>query len=447
MTALRYTRAPRASARSGTLDIKYHWLWQIAFALIIFSASGAGYYSQDVYTTYLSTGSVSGSIDADANPLSIIGTLGSIAAALLLPLYPIRKTPAVITAFFLFQIYIAISGLWSFVPKETALIVVKTTLYAMAITTLVTKMSYRSIVIVLIVTAVTIALISLYLSYTNPIFATSLGTSGWRGLFSHKNRLAAFCLFMILLIAPAFFLKIIRWPALATVTLLLITSILSQGKTAIATVMAFLIYSSCLVFIAKRRDGLLFLRKHSTLVLLFVIFVAVPLIFVIAIASDVTFTGRVGTWAKFMSLTADNRLFGLGGYTMPSDTTFADLALRYTGTPALDSSFISLLCNFGIVGILLYFIFLAYCWKVASRDFSVYSIFSLFTVLIYPIYGAMESDAQLSLSLPSVALIAQLIISQRMFDSSKTALARRFAPSWAKAPLAVPLHSNVSRVA
>jgi len=427
MTAAQYNRTSAANERGGVLEIKAQWLWQVVLGLIIFASSGAGYYSQSIYVDYFRTGAVAANATTEGNSLTFIGTLASIAVILMLPLYSFRKTPAVLIGFFLFQLYIVISGFWSFVPKETILSVIKTCVYTMALATLIQRMSYRSIVTSIALTAIVISLISLYLSYTNPIFSISLGTPGWRGLFAHKNRLAGFCLFMIVLLAPAYYLNVRKRLALATVGLLGLTAILSQGKTAVAATIGFIIASACLTALTRRKGGLSFLYKHSTLVLLFILTIIVPFVLIIVVEGDVTFTGRVETWMKFLSLTTDNRFLGMGGYTISSDPAFSALATMQTGAPTPDSSLVLLLCNLGILGIVLYLAFLGWCWRETLQSFSTHSLFSLFTILIYVIYGAMESDAQLGLSLSTVALLGQILISRRLFEGSRAYLLRQKA--------------------
>jgi len=422
MNTLHYPRTSAASGHGSAFDVKLQWLWQIALALIIFSVSGAGYYDQDIYAKFLHTGAVSVDTDMDRSPLTAIGTLASITAVLLLPLCSIRKMPSVLVGFFLFQIYILISGLWSFVPKETAFSVIKSCIYAVSLATLIQRMSYRNIVTSLAITAIVIAGFSLYLSFTDPVFRISLGTTGWRGLFPHKNRLAGFCLFMIILIIPSYYYNVRKRLVLFALSLLTLALLLSQGKTALAAAVSFVILTVWPISIAKRRGGLSFLHENSMIFLIFVVFIIFPFVVISTVIGDITFTGRINTWANFLSATADNRFFGLGGYTIFSDENFSKFTTREFGAPTPDSSLVSMLCNFGILGITLYLIFLGYCWIEMLRRFNKYSIFGLLTILMYVIYGSMESDAQLGLSLPTVALLTQALISQRIFEATRVSI-------------------------
>ena len=403
---------------------------QLTLVLLVYSTSGAGYYTHPGFEDIMTVGYIRDQFAEFSNSLAIIGTVASAAAVAALFFIRPGRWPWILSAFLAFQAYWVVSATWSPVLLETFYAVFKICVYALALWVVLGHLTFRQITAALAVAALLIGLVSAYLALTNPVFTFSLGAEGWRGLFMTKNQMGAFCMFAIVLLFPACFMTKggARLSAMAVTAALVVLLGLSQSKTGIALTGLYMSSGYLAYRLSTDLDksrALLFV----TLGWIIAVAAFAPTLLDAVAGGEVTFTGRVRIWQFFIDQLDTNVIFGMGGFATPLDRELASKAIVAVQNAGPDSSWVSILCNAGLVGILLYLFLLGACFKFHYENQSSYSVFAYCGVLVYLTFGAVESSAQLTGGFPTLVLLAQVFIAtlaarSRAGDRSPSAPAR-----------------------
>ncbi len=394
---------------------------QLGLILIIYSISKAGLFESEAFLEQLRLGYVAGEADLQ-NSLAVIGTIGSLLSSViaLFVLKSIRITSAPICLYIGITVYILISSAWSHVFYETLYAVIKDIIYIAATVQIIRSLSYQHIINALFIACAAIGVPSFYLSISDSVFSTSLGAEGWRGLFSHKNGLAGFCLFMIILISPSLFIGARQLVAKTCIGMLLVLLFSSKGTTSTVMSLIYLLFVTVGYWILSGRRAR---SKSHYQAIIIAMAAAIGVATVVAAffitEGYITFTGRTHLWAYFLDQSSDARIFGIGGYSLKLDPYIASQAAANVGLSSPDSSLVLILFNWGIVGISLYLGLIAACVRHYSRYFSAFSLFGIGGLIAYAAYGAMESDAHFGASLSLAAVITQTLLAQKLHDAEK----------------------------
>lgn len=402
---------PPLEGRQGPL---FAALCLIVLALALYATSGAGYFATQNYSDFLQHGYYTGiGEEEEGNSLSVIGTITSVILIISLILSPPRRFNKFAVAFLSFQIWFAITVIWSSNIGPSLISMAKTIIYVLAIYGLMRWMTYRDVIKTLTFTVIIICFISIYLCLTDPIFRISLGADGWRGLFPQKNVLAAFCLFSILLIYPALFQKETRILSIISVPLLIACVILSKGKTALLLSVLYIIIATPIFFyIGSGRR----LERNLYFVSIIMAFTLIIVAIITAIAiygGWIDFTGRVPIWGRAISSLGDHFVFGVGGMA----TGAAEGITKNTnaeGALVFDSSYVIILYNQGLIGIIWYLAVVVFFWANIVKTKTRYAVFSILTLVCYIVYAFFESTARLNLSYPGIILMIQCFLTEKL---------------------------------
>lgn len=387
--------------------------------LALFAVSNAGYFAQASYAAYLEKGWYLKTLDDDpGNPLLFIGTIATVALAPLAVASLWRRISPYIVLCLIVPAWIGISAVWSDVLPQTLVIVAKMMIYVLAIGEAVRPLSYTSTVRCVALMALIICITSLALGFSDPIFRISIGAEGWRGLFEQKNRFAMFALFSLLLIFPTVFNRQTRILGLSTLPILMACLILSQGKSSLALAVTYMVICGVFaVFWRGSKSGLLW----TSVVLVALLLLSAVTIAILLFMVGVTFTGRVGLWQWFFDDLGNRMMAGAGGASAPLDPGLVRRAELSNRAPTSDSSYVMLVYNQGIIGIILYFTVIGAMWARCVKLGSAYAIYPITTLATYVIFAFVESDARFNLSYPTVALLIQMLVLEkfaRQIDST-----------------------------
>ena len=383
------------------------WFWQMVIGLVIFVSCAAGYYNSDLFNDYISKGYYTVNVDdVFGNSLEILGTITSIVCAAVVAISPPKKIPNFVLLTLPINMWIAISSVWSNTIAASVVYFLKYLIYFTALDISFTNLSRRKIVIAIYLAISAIALASIIVCISDPAFRTSLGSDGWRGLFSQKNRLATFCMFSI------FFCTQVKSPNLPLFFVAISTSILllvmSLGKTEIFL----LIYYAITVFIMYTfvNFGITVRRVNSLFSTIFVMIgpVAAGVVFYMVSAGMIDFTGRARLWIWYMHDLGGDLLQGRGGMTSPVDPSFYQRVFSLGIQSAPDSSYVLLMYNLGLIGLAIYFANIAMIWRRALTIGNKNSIKFIVMLSCYLIYASMESSARLVLEYSTFVVLVVL---------------------------------------
>ena len=388
------------------------FFWQISIALIVFTSCNAGYYADSAYLNFATQGVQSSFADESvANPLSFIGTISTITCIGILFLRAPRRIPLPVVIVLPTLTWLMISSLWSNTFLATLSLTIKTIIYINALDCALEKLDVQQAVRAFVWTITAILLVSLALCLIDPIFRISVGAEGWRGFFAHKNRLASFCLFS----APILLLGMRFNRAVSSIilALLLYMLVMSQGKAAlgILLVASLVIVSSSLVWRGNRdvRPTLLVL----VIAFWFILLVSWALIIYQINYGDLTFSGRTIIWNWYIKDLDNLVLIGQGGLTASQDPVFVARAVESHMPPTSDSSYVMILYNNGIVGLMIFFI-TAISFCVISVKNSRYFIYPLVTIFCYIVFAGMESDARFVNHYSTFSALALYVIAKKL---------------------------------
>lgn len=393
--------------------------WHLVIIFIVISSSAAGYYSDQSYLDFMNKGYYSAiSQDEITNPLSVLGTIGSVVCAVVMILRPPLKMPTLILIILPVLLWLVISSLWSNTFTESALLALKTIIYVNALDCALTRIDAKTALTAFTWAIAAILLSSLVLCIADPIFRMSIGADGWRGLFTQKNRLSSFCLFSV----PILFLAVRSIPLFAGVTLALTSFmlIMSQGKAAITILALGTIVMLCVNFILRGVR-----QAKPTLAMLcfaFVtIFVVTWIIIIYQINSGVIdFTGRTRIWSWFLSDLGNDIIIGKGGLTAAQDPRFVERAIT-SGIPTTsDSSYVMILYNNGLMGLLIFFTSVASFLVISIQQNSKYSIYPIIAMFCYVVFAATESDTRFFPYFSTYAVLAVFAIANKVSQERRT---------------------------
>lgn len=369
------------------------FMWQIIIMLIIFSSSAAGYYSGQNYADFLNKGWYTQVADADiANPLSFLGTVGSIASAFVLFLRFPFKPPSILLIILPVLIWLIISSLWSSTIIPSLALATKAIIYVNALDCALDRLDVRSAFRAFTWSIAAILVASLLLCVADPIFRISVGADGWRGLFIQKNRLSSFCLFSM----PVLLFAIRYNPisSIFTIILAIFMLIMSQGKAAIAisAIMGLILVIVNLSWQGRREVKTTLLVTCMLFAIIFIITCSI-----LAYQIDlgvIDFTGRTKIWSWFLDDLGKDILTGKGGLTAAQDPAFVQRA-ENSGMPSTsDSSYVMILFNNGIIGVILFFASaVAICVSSINKN-SRYFVYPIISTFCYVVFAATESDTR-----------------------------------------------------
>ncbi|WP_156348949.1 O-antigen ligase family protein [Sphingomonas sp. Leaf230] len=388
-------------------------VWQIIIFLIIFSSSAAGYYSGQNYADFMNRGWYTQASDSDlANPLTVLGTIGSVACAFVLVLrFPFKPAPILLMLLPVLS-WLIISSAWSNTISSTAVLTLKAVIYVNALDCALRQLDAKSAFRAFSWSISAILLISLALCISDPVFRISIGADGWRGLFTQKNRLSSFCLFSIPVLM--FGMRLTPISSLFTLILTAFMLVMSQGKAAIAIIGAAAIILFA-VNMSWRGRG----EAKTTLLVTCILFAFTFIVISSALIYQVNlglidFTGRARIWSWFLDDLGKDIFFGKGGLTAAQDPIFVQRA-ESSGMPSTsDSSYIMILYNNGIVGIFLFFATaVGICVSSINKN-SRHFIYPIISVFCYIIFAATESDTRFLPYYSTYSLLALFSIAAKL---------------------------------
>ncbi|CAH0356896.1 O-antigen ligase family protein [Sphingobium sp. CECT 9361] len=393
--------------------------WQIVIALIVFSSSNAGYYADQSYSDFIDKGwYTASSEESPVNPLSIWGTVGSIVCVGILLLRIPRRVPPLIQIILPVQIWLVTSATWSYTFGPTLFLSLKTIVYANALSCSIAELDPPKAIRAFTLSIAAILLVSLYLCVTDPIFTASIGADGWRGLFPQKNRLSSFCLFsgLILLLGMRFS------PILSggTLVLLLFMLTMSQGKAAIGIMSLALLTVICFTLAMRRRRNPKSAMAALCLTFLMIFIISWAIVLYQIDRGMLTFTGRTKLWAWFLQDLGDYILVGKGGLTAPTDPVFVRRAVAHGVPVTSDSSYVMILYNNGIVGLLLfYYTAIQICVKSVKTN-SQHFIYPIIGIFCYVLFAGTESDTRFLFYYSTYSVLALYAIATKLVRGDRT---------------------------
>jgi hypothetical protein len=390
----------KTKARASNFD-PIEFIMASILVILIFAISGAGYYpiADDFNRPTFAA--------QDAPILAAIGTIAT-ACCGALTIFGLTKRVApnyLMSVLMLYAAALLFSCFWARDPTSSLKLILKSSIYLYAVYVICQSLSQTMIARSLLLGILIVCAFSCALILLDPNFATTGPISGWRGAFQHKNGLASFCTFGIAgLLACRQEQKMRGWVLFAgTACALLLLG--SQGKTGIAMTA---------VVVATTAAGLLTglasadQRKFASLAVATIfITITIAVALVVSSSTAISFTGRTLVWDFFGPLVVDNFLYGLGGVAI-ADPELQVQAWRAVGQMQPHNSYIALMLNIGVAGVLFYFAFAAVVLMDASRasDPKAASLM-LATLASYSAYGMIESNYGLMLSFPLMIVVVQ----------------------------------------
>ena len=176
-----------------------------------------------------------------------------------------------------------------------------------------------------------------------------------------------------------------------------IVLVLSQGKTEIVLITFYAIAVALAAY--GLSAGIKFRPIMTVYALLFVVFGAI-IIGVVGYMIGmgmIGFTGRTSLWEWYIHDLGSDLLFGKGGLTMPADPAFSLKASQMGMPPTPDSSYVMMMYNNGVIGIIIYLVSLAMMWRKAAMVVSLKSFQFIMILSCYIIFAFFESGARLAL--------------------------------------------------
>lgn len=388
----------------------------IGLVLLMYATSQAGYYYGQAYDDYTIRGYYTDKATI-LNLFSPIGTAASIVLSILALTIERRSWTKSLTAFLLTQLFIIITCIWSPVPIESAAIVFKTVVYALGLAVICHRMNHTTIINLASIFALFICVGSTVLSYQNPSFATSIGASGWRGLFEHKNGYAMFCVFMLVLTLPGIFERKTRLLSTVIAPILCLGIVTSQGKTAFTLSVFFAALLATAGILQARRVAAMRTFIMVNIFVAMTLLIAAPAVIALILTENLYITGRVDTWSGYFSSIFGQpytTIYGFGGYTSALYPEYITQNYSSIVSTSVDSSLVAIFLNWGVVGLIVYFLFIVRAWHIISRlAFDYYAIFTAFTLIVYLVYASVESAFQLNWALPNMVLLLQLMLLEK----------------------------------
>jgi hypothetical protein len=374
--------------------------------------AGAGYYAGPAFGEKLHQGYIS-TLDAPTNALSFIGTITSALCLLLLPALSIRGSVAPVVAFMGYLGFVVLTSTWSVVFWESLYNAFKIFVYISATITVVNSLTIDRLYWTFFSSLICVGGVSAFLSLTDPTFAFSLDTDGWRGLFVHKNSLGAYLTYMIVLLFPHALLRqdhAVRASCCIAVALAIILLYYAQSKTGLIAALAYITLTTLMNrYGAGGRKRLLIWGSVVGVILIAAI---LPVMVDRIATGSITFTTRTVNWAFLINEFADHP-FGLGGYTIPLDSSYMQHISRAGFSTSIDDSFIIILVNLGFAGVLVYcslvFMILKHYYKLSNR----YSFFGVGGVLVFLAYAVTESSSVFGYSIGTCTLFGQIVLAAR----------------------------------
>ena len=375
------------------------------------------------------------------NSLSWIGTIAS-GLAIIVFFQSLQQRPILPVLLVLgFQAYIAISSLWSVVAADTLYAVAKSVIYICAAAEICRRLSLRRLFHALAWGIGIIAIGSVWLMVTDPLNSVSVGASGWRGMFAHKNGLGSFCLFSVTIFLPFCFLGFGKTRAISKylVAFLLLLCFIAGSKTSFFISTAMVIFSSSFIRSKFLND------LHKKFISLFIALLCIsmiltPLTYVLIDKYDVTFTGRTEIWARLADLIGSHLFLGAGGLSASLDNL---LLMQVADSVSIDSSIVTILVNLGLVGLTFYG---AVIWSFLEhfyRSGAPLALFGLFAMVAYICSGLFESSAALAASYPTLAIV---ILASMAPLAARIRAGRLFALCAALLPCCMTKHQALERL-
>lgn len=374
----------------------------LVFAAVIFVASGAGYYNNAGYESYIQTG-YGELVEGYKDPLSAVGTLASficcIVAILNFKLFLDRRFIIIVPL----HAWLLLSSLWTATITQSAISTIKIAVYYVAIIACVDKLKERELKNTFLLLFLALFVISLLLSITDPQFRVSIGVDGWRGLFQHKNIFALFCFFSIFAIFS--FQWRYAYAPYAIMALILIGIILSQSKTALGMLIAFsLMRLSYVIIHSLQPDPAKARRGVNTLFGIVLTLFGLALYYLV-FEQGIDFSGRTYIWKWYLQDLGDRVIWGMGGSTAPSDPAFVERASANSMLLSSDNSYIMIIYNLGLIGLSIYLMTIGRILSIAvsarrQRDATFIS-----AVYCYIVYATMESSNKMMFSYSTIILL------------------------------------------
>lgn len=381
--------------------------WQMMIILIVFTVSNAGYFTSDAFNDFMTKGYVTEKAaaqmsDAPDNPLLFIGTATSVLSFLVLLFNIPRRMPLLVGLILPMQLWILLSSLWSNTIMPTTVLFVKCILYANALNVAIERLDERRLHQAILAAIGIILTASLLLCLTNPVFQISIGAEGWRGLFAQKNRLASFCLFSALMIFPILRHNLILGTSVLALDVVML--VLSKGKTEIALLALSLVFIVLFNLIVRGHRNL----KSGLLTISFSFATIFTIVWIFTIyfvyTGSIDFTGRATLWRWYLQDLGENFMIGQGGMTASADPVFVERAMKSGFPPTSDSSYIMMIYNNGIIGLLMFFYSVSRVCSLAINGNSKRYIYLLIASFCYVCFAAMESDTRFSLYFTTFSL-------------------------------------------
>ena len=391
----------------------------IGIYLAIYSIAQVGYYVSFGQTDFL----IKGYKDIDlgenqflnSNSLSFIGTMASILCVMTILIYINNLHVALKLQFnfLLVLFYILITSLYSNALIYTILMTLKSAIFATAVTLILLKVNVKILNLAIIILCVTIVSLSIIFSFIDPRLNNTFGVAGIRGLFSHKNSLGVFCYWStVLILGLKFFLPTARaFPLLSNITILLLglCLYLSQSKTSLVLYFLLLFGYSSIDFLKRH------LNIKSAISLFFagasfVVPVLIMVYLVILPDADISLTGRTNIWSRVLDFIGERWIFGFGGLSFPGDSNLTSILYSNFGVTAIDSSYVYILFNFGIVGIAVYF-YLIISYTNSKNIGSGFFLYMVLACATYLIHGLTEVAAGINYGYPQFVLNTLFVLS------------------------------------
>jgi len=377
-------------------------IYVLVFLMLIYAFSGAGYYNDSAYTAYLESG-ITGPIGNYKEPFEFIGTVVSVLcvtiAALNFKILSDRRFLIIVPL----HVWLILSSLWTPTILQSVMSSIKIAVYLITLIVCSDRLSERNLKWGFVAATFTIIAISLYLCLSDVQFRVSIGADGWRGLFPHKNTFAVFCFFSTTVLYSFRFTNKLFLYAMSLTLLFCI--IMSQSKTAMGMTVAFFIMRAAykLILLIKP-DPYLARRALNFTLMIILTFVALTFYYLVS-EQEVNFSGRTYIWRWYLQDLGGDALWGMGGSTAPSDPAFVERAQASGILLSSDNSYVMILYNLGIIGLLLYAYAVVRMITMAVSYEGQNDATALSMIYCYIIYATMESGNKLMFSFSTMAIL------------------------------------------
>lgn len=195
---------------------------------------------------------------------------------------------------------------------------------------------------------------------------------------------------------------------------------MTQGKTAAIEAVIYIFFILVSLVLRKYRVPSRHIVNGSFYLSVPIVFIGLFIVSLFVNDGVFTFSGRTSSWGFFIKDLGNWIVFGKGGVSVLSDPDLIKRAMdEGIRNGAIDSTPILILYTYGVMGVLLWVMFVGKCMKrvreLAKIDLS---IFVFISIILFFIHAFLESSCQLGLTMPTFSILILILMLEKQSFSA-----------------------------